>query len=236
MVRLLSENVTPENRPNNTRKKDPYLSGWKKVLGRWISRCKGPEIKMSGAGLKPLTDRVEGGKVTDRDWMFLFHLVSLLLCSYCLPHQQFATSWQRCLTFTSGPPLPPGSIKASSENAGHFCWAPCGRAQEVCEWAGPRGLRGCEETAGNYIQLVGLTFHGAGLSHPEGLPCPSHSHLSLFSLVNVYKVCIFRNLQESAIPRFLVGIPEWESCVLVVTLPLPSTGVLDWTQPLCFCQ
>lgn len=143
-----------------------HVANWrKKLLRRQNSRCKGPEalinqvtfhrikwhfIKSSETETELFMDTVESRTVIDRSQMCLFHSVSLLLCSYCLPHQQFARCCQQ-ITFTCGQHSPfYGSIKASSENSGHFCWAPCGRAKKVCEWAGTRGLWGSEETAGNY--------------------------------------------------------------------------------------
>lgn len=56
---------------------------------------------MSRAGMEPLMERVEGGEVIGTG-IALFYLGSLLLRSYRLPHQQFATSCQQSFTFTSG--------------------------------------------------------------------------------------------------------------------------------------
>lgn len=142
-----------------------------------------------------------------QEQMLLFHSVSLLLCSYRLLPRQC----QECRTFTCGCPSPSGSTQASAADSGHFCWAPHRRAKEVCEWAGPRGLWVREETAGNYSLWGSLSQ--AGLSYPE---CLRVSHLTPFSLVNVYfpltdgsyKVCMVSNLEKSAVFTFPVRICE----------------------------
>lgn len=165
--------------------------------------------------MEPLMDTVEGSAVTDTNQMCLFHVVFLLSCSHRFPCQQFAASCQQCLTFTCGRPSPLfGSVKASSENSGHFCWAPCRRAKKVCEWAGTRGLWGSEETSGNYSLWANLSLP------PLSQPLCSHLQTCISLLLTILIKSLHVQASQGRCNIYFSRRNFWmkETCVLVVTL------------------